>query len=100
VVVGQQWQGDERLILFVKLNDNKTLDDNLAKLIKQKIKDKCSPRHIPAVMIQTSDIPYTLNGKKVEVAIKKMIHGELVKNKDALANPESLDFYMDLDDLK
>ena len=99
VVVGQRWEGDERLILFVKLIDDKALDDDLVRQIKTQIRDKCSPRHVPSILIQTPDIPYTLNGKKVEVAIKKLIHGEDVKNKDALANPQSLAFYSDLVEL-
>jgi len=93
VVVGQQHQGDERIILFVKLANNKELNQNLIGHIKSEIKQRCSPRHVPAIILTTPDIPYTINGKKVEVAIKKLIHGEQVNNKDALANPESLAFY-------
>ena len=93
VAVGQQWEGDERIVLFVILNDSNTLDDDLKTRIKIEIRDRCSPRHVPALIIETSAIPYTLNGKKVEIAIKKLIHGEQVKNKDSLSNPESLGFY-------
>jgi acetoacetyl-CoA synthetase len=96
VAVGQLWAGDERIILFVILNEGQALTDALTKTIKNSIRDKCSPRHVPALIIQTLAIPYTLNGKKVEVAIKKLLHGEAVKNKDALSNPESLDFYEQL----
>jgi acetoacetyl-CoA synthetase len=91
VVVGQQYQGDERIILFVKLAANHALTDGLKNKINQQIRANCSPRHVPAVILETADIPYTLNGKKVEIAVKRIIHGQEVKNKDALANPDSLD---------
>ncbi len=100
VAVGQKWEGDERIVLFVKLHKGNSLNETLAATVKKEIRQRCSPRHVPEVIIATPDIPYTLNGKKVEVAIKKMIHGESVKNKDALANPESLDFYTNLTELK
>lgn len=93
VAVGQRWQDDERIILFVILKDDQQINTKLINNIKQEIRERCSPRHVPALIIQTPAIPYTLNGKKVEVAIKSLIHGETVKNKDALSNPESLDFY-------
>jgi acetoacetyl-CoA synthetase len=96
VAVGQRWDGDERIILFIILNDGAVLDDDLQSTVKKAIKDKCSPRHVPALIIETKAIPYTLSGKKVELAIKKLIHGEAVKNKDALSNPESLVFYQEL----
>ena len=96
VAVGQRWDGDERIILFIILNDGAVLDDDLQNTVKKAIKDKCSPRHVPALIIETKAIPYTLSGKKVELAIKKLIHGEAVKNKDALSNPESLVFYQEL----
>ena len=91
VVVGQQYNGDERVILFVKLNEGFKLSDELKKKIFGLIRSNCSPRHVPAVILDTPDIPYTLNGKKVEVAVKKIIHGKDVKNKDALRNPECLE---------
>jgi acetoacetyl-CoA synthetase len=91
VAVGQQYEGDERIILFVKLAADQALTEELKRKINQQIRTNCSPRHVPAVILETADIPYTLNGKKVEIAVKKIIHGQEVKNKDALANPESLD---------
>jgi acetoacetyl-CoA synthetase len=91
VIVGQQYQGDERVVLFVKLQPGVHLNDQLIGKIKTNIRNNCSPRHVPAIIKQVSDIPYTLNGKKVEVAVKKIIHGEDVLNRDALKNPESLD---------
>ncbi|HIL93889.1 MAG TPA: acetoacetate--CoA ligase, partial [Cycloclasticus sp.] len=96
VAVGQRWDGDERILLFIILNDGAVFNDALQISLKKAIKDKCSPRHVPALIIQTNAIPYTLSGKKVELAIKKLLHGEEVKNKDALSNPDSLDFYQHL----
>ncbi|MEO1956692.1 MAG: acetoacetate--CoA ligase [Methylophilaceae bacterium] len=96
VAIGQRWDGDERIILFIILNDGAVFNEALQTSIKKAIRDKCSPRHVPALVIETKAIPYTLSGKKVELAIKKLIHGEAVKNKDALSNPESLDFYQQL----
>lgn len=96
VVVGQQWDGDERIVLFVILESNATFNDELQRKIKTEIRDRCSPRHVPAVIVETKAIPYTLNGKKVELAIKKLIHNQEVKNKDSLSNPDCLDFYENL----
>ena len=99
LVVGQKWKGDERVILFIKLNKKCIFTENLTKQIKQSIRNNCSPRHVPAIVLETKDIPYTINGKKVEIAVKKIIHGHTVANKDALANPESLDLYQNLNEL-
>jgi len=100
VAVGQKWNGDERIVLFVKLRQGFELDEALVATIRKEVRTRCSPRHVPEVIINTPEIPHTLNGKKVELAIKKMIHGEEVKNRDALANPESLNFYENLSELK
>jgi len=99
LVVGQKWKDDERVILFIKLNKKCIFTKNLTKQIKQSIRNNCSPRHVPAIVLETKDIPYTINGKKVEIAVKKIIHGHTVANKDALANPESLDLYQNLNEL-
>ena len=93
VVVGQQFEGDERVILFVKMKTGFSLTEDLQKKIRANIRQQCSPRHVPAVILTTPDVPYTINGKKVEVAVKKLIHGQDVKNRDALRNPECLEFY-------
>lgn len=93
VVIGQKVDDDERVVLFVKMADGFDLSEDLIKKIKKAIRINCTPRHVPAVILTTADIPYTINGKKVEVAVKKTVHGEEVKNKDALANPESLDYF-------
>ena len=93
VIVGQKNGDDERIILFVKLQENQTLNDNIINEIKESIKIKSSPRHVPSMVLQINDIPYTINGKKVEVAIKKIIHNQIVDNEDCLSNPECLDEY-------
>ncbi|MDD9302538.1 MAG: acetoacetate--CoA ligase [Desulfobacter sp.] len=100
VVVGQPWNNDVRVILFAKLAPGITLTPELEKRIRADIRTHASPRHVPAKIIETPDIPYTLNMKKVELAVRHMIVGKEVKNKDALKNPESLDFFGDLEALK
>lgn len=100
LVVGQAWQDDERVILFVKLPKGGVLDDALVKKLKTAIRQNCSPRHVPAIILEIADIPYTINGKKVEIAVKKIIAGQAVQNRSALANPESLDLYKNLETLK
>jgi acetoacetyl-CoA synthetase len=96
LVVGQDWDNDVRIILFVKLREGVGLSEELLKRIKSTIRQNATPRHVPAKIIPVSDIPYTISGKKVELAVRKVIHGQEVKNKDALANPQSLDLYVDL----
>ncbi|NQV16740.1 acetoacetate--CoA ligase [bacterium] len=100
LVVGQPWEDDERVILFVKLVDNEVLDEKMTAQLKSLIRKNCSPRHVPAKILETKDIPYTINGKKVEIAVKKIIQGKVVQNRSALANPDSLDLYKDLKELK
>lgn len=96
VVVGKKLDGDEIVVLFIILNAGYQLDEALIKKIKTTIRDNCSPRHVPAIIKEVPEIPYTINGKKVEIAVKQIIHGQKVKNRDALANPESLEFYYDV----
>jgi acetoacetyl-CoA synthetase len=96
VVIGQQYQGDERVILFVQMKQNVELTIEVIKKIKNAIRVNCSPRHVPAVILETPGVPYTLNGKKVEIAVKKLIHGEDVLNRDALANPGVLDYFKEV----
>ena len=100
VIVGQSWNNDVRVILFVKMAPGFELNDELRNKIKADIRANASPRHVPAKIIACPDVPYTLNMKKVELAVKKMIEGKEVKNKDALKNPESLDFFGNLEELK
>ncbi len=99
VVVGQSWNNDVRVILFVKLAQGYELTEDLEAKIRADIRANASPRHVPAKIIACPDVPYTLNMKKVELAVKKMIEGKEVKNKDALKNPEALDFFADLSQL-
>ena len=99
LVVGQRWQGDVRVILFVRLRDGLQLDDPLIAKIKEQIRSNTTPRHVPAKVIQVHDIPRTKNGKIVELAVRDVVHGEPVKNKEALANPEALDLFKDLPQL-
>ena len=100
LVVGQQFDGDVRVVLFVRLRDGAVLDSDLADAIRTKIRQNTTPRHVPARIVQVSDIPRTKSGKIVELAVRKVIHGELVKNREALANPEALDLFADLPELK
>ena len=99
VVVGQEWRQDSRIILFVKMKSGFDLTDALKKRISDNIRTNASPRHVPAKILTAPDIPYTLNMKKVELAVQKMIHGRKVKNRDALKNPEALDFFANLTEL-
>ena len=99
VVVGQNWKNDVRVILFVKLIDGIELTDNLKDKIRHTIRTNASPRHVPAKIIQVPDVPYTLNMKKVELAVKKVIQGQKVLNKDALSNPQALDYYAGIKEL-
>lgn len=99
VIVGQQWSGDIRVVLFVKMKEGFELTDDLRERIKKNIRTNASPRHVPAKIIAVPDIPYTLNMKKVELAVQKVIHGSEVKNKDALKNPEALDYFANLTEL-
>lgn len=96
VVIGQPWKNDVRIVLFVKLAPGITLDETLIGTIRKTIRTNVSPRHVPAKIIAVPDIPYTLNMKKVELAVRKVVMGQTVKNKDALSNPEALNFYADI----
>jgi acetoacetyl-CoA synthetase len=100
LVVGQNWENDIRVVLFVKLADGYKLTDSLKDKIKTTIRKNASPRHIPKLIIDVPDIPYTLNMKKVEIAVKKVIEGKPVLNKDSLKNPESLDYFANVKELK
>jgi acetoacetyl-CoA synthetase len=100
VAIGQQWQGDTRIVLFVKMKPDYELTDDLKGTIRKSIRFSASPRHVPAKIIRVPDIPYTLNMKKVELAVQKMIHGQEIKNKDALNNPESLEFFANMAELQ
>jgi acetoacetyl-CoA synthetase len=100
LVVGQDWKGDVRVILFVKMAEGNELTEDLKNKIKRTLRTNASPRHVPAKIIPVPDVPYTLNLKKVELAVKKVIQGQEVLNKDALKNPEALDYYENLKELQ
>ncbi len=96
LVVGQNWEGDVRILLFVILNKKTNLSEDDVKLVKNEIKKNCSPKHVPYKIIQITEIPRTKSGKIVELAVKKAIHGEKIENLHALANPDSLNFFKKL----
>ncbi|MBN9423632.1 MAG: acetoacetate--CoA ligase, partial [Candidatus Accumulibacter sp.] len=93
LVIGQDWQHDVRVVLFVKLREGVTLDEELIARIKQQIRQNTTPRHVPAKVLQVADIPRTKSGKIVELAVRNVVHGRPVKNLEALANPEALDHF-------
>lgn len=99
LAVGQQWDGDERIVLFVRLREGVALDDGLRQRIASEIRTHTSPRHVPARIIAVADIPRTKSGKIVELAVRHVIHGRPVKNLEALANPEALDLFRGVPDL-
>lgn len=99
VVIGQEWDNDQRVILFVKMKSG-TLSDDLKKQISKKIRDTISPRHVPAFIFQTPDVPYTRNLKKVELAVKRTVQNEPVTNRDALVNPECLEYFKNIPELQ
>jgi acetoacetyl-CoA synthetase len=99
LVIGQQWKGDVRVVLFVRLREGEELDDALRARICSEIRQNTTPRHVPAKVIQVEDIPRTKSGKIVELAVRKIVHGEPVLNREALANPEALDLFANLPEL-
>ena len=99
LVIGQEWKGNERIILFTKLKKEESLSNKRIQEIRSEIKLHCSPRHVPEKIIQIKEIPYTINGKKVEIAVKRIIQGEDVKNRDALIEPEVLSYYENIPEL-
>ena len=100
IVIGQDWDNDVRVVLFVVLAEGLTLDDALRQKIKAKIRAGASPRHVPGLILQVADIPRTKSGKITEIAVRDIVHGREVKNKEALANPPALDYFSNLEDLR
>jgi acetoacetyl-CoA synthetase len=100
IAVGQNWDNDVRVVLFVRLKEGAKLDDALRDKIRQKIRTGASPRHVPAKIVAVADIPRTKSGKITELAVRDVVHGRPVKNTEALANPEALELYRDLPDLR
>jgi len=99
LVIGQDWDGDVRVVLFVVLRPDVVLDDALAERIRRTIREETTPRHVPARIVAVADIPRTISGKIVELAVRDVVHGRTVKNRDALANPEALELFRDLPEL-
>jgi acetoacetyl-CoA synthetase len=97
LVIGQDWppgkNDDVRVVLFVKLQEGQGLDSALIERVKKRIKDNTTPRHVPAKVVQVKDIPRTKSGKIVELAVRNVVHDQPVKNVEALANPEALEFF-------
>jgi acetoacetyl-CoA synthetase len=100
LVVGQEWNGDIRVVLFVRLRDGITLDSDLSSRIRQRIREYASPHHAPRKIIQVTDIPRTISGKITELAVRDVIHGRPVLNLDAMANPGALDQFRGLKELE
>jgi acetoacetyl-CoA synthetase len=99
IAIGQNWQQDVRIVLFVRLREGIALDEALQDRIRSEIRRNATPRHVPARIIQVTDIPRTRSGKIVEIAVRNVVHGRPVRNLEALANPEALDLYRDLAEL-
>src|SRR5690606_8518082 len=100
IAVGQDYEGDVRIILFVRLRDGAALTDELTARIKKQVREGASPRHVPAKILAVADIPRTKSGKIVELAVRNVIHGRPIRNIEALANPDVLDLYRDIPALK
>ena len=99
VCIGQDWEDDVRVVLFVRLREGLTLDDELVDRIRGTIRANTTPRHVPAKVLQVADIPRTVSGKITELAVRDVVHGRTVKNTDALANPDALELYRNLPEL-
>jgi len=100
IVVGQEWNDDTRIVLFVRLQPGAELDAGLERRLRDAIKTRASPRHVPAKILAVADIPRTMNGKIVELAVREAIHGRPIGNRDALANPRALDDFVDRPELR
>jgi acetoacetyl-CoA synthetase len=100
IVIGQEWERDVRIVLFVKLREGAILDASLIDRIKRRIRENTTPRHVPARIVQVADIPRTKSGKIVELAVRSVVHGETVRNREALANPEALDYFRNRSELE
>ena len=91
IAVGQEWDGDTRIVLFVRMAPGHELDDDVRDRIRQRLRADCSPRHVPAVIVAVDDIPRTRSGKLTELAVADVVNGREVRNREALANPEALE---------
>ncbi len=99
LAVGQRWKGDERIVLFMVMKPDQELTSELKKKIKSRIRENASPRHVPSKMIQVPDIPRTISGKIVELAVRNAIHGEPITNREALKNPDAIDYFLNIEEL-
>jgi acetoacetyl-CoA synthetase len=99
IVIGQPFDGDVRVVLFVRLREGRVLDDELRERIRRRIRDHTTPRHVPARIVAVADIPRTRSGKIVELAVRDVVSGRPVRNREALANPEALELFRDLAEL-
>ena len=99
IVIGQEWKNDVRVVLFVKMREGQELTDNLIKDIKSVIRRECTPRHVPAKILEVGDIPRTKSGKIVEISVRDIVHGREIKNKESLANPEALEFFKNREEI-
>ena len=100
LVVGQSWKGNQRILLFLKMEQNQPFNETIVKKVKDLIKIEGSPRHVPEIVLETEEIPYTINGKKVEIAVKKIIEGISIDNIESLQNPKALIHYKDIPELQ
>lgn len=100
IAIAQQWQGDVRIVLFVRLRESAVLDETLRDKIRSTIRNNATARHVPARIVQVPDLPRTINGKLVELAVREVVHGRPIKNLDALANPQALDYFKALPELQ
>ena len=98
--IAQKWDGDVRVALFVMLRDGVELSDCLKDSIRQTIRENTTPRHVPKKIVAVPDIPRTLSGKIVELAVRNVVHGDAVKNTEALANPEALEYFRNIEELQ
>ena len=99
IVIGQEWKNDVRVVLFVKMREGQELTDSLIQEIKLVIRSECTPRHVPAKILEVGDIPRTKSGKIVEISVRDIVHGLEIKNKESLANPEALEFFKNREEL-
>ena len=96
IAIGQMFEGDVRVVLFVRLKEGIVLDAALERQIRTRIREGASPRHVPAKLIAVADIPRTKSGKITELAVRDVVHGREIKNREALANPEALELFRDI----
>lgn len=100
VVIGQQWQSDTRVVLFVVMREGQALDEQLIQLIRAQIRQHATPRHVPEKILQVADIPRTKSGKIVELAVRDVVHGRPVLNTESLANPDALHYFQNRSELR